>query len=356
MTGVCFFGGYDPDYPRNRVIKRGLEELGVDVVECVANRKLKVIRRYHSLWNSFKQLDYDSFDVVFVPEFRHKDMPLARWLARRTNKPVIFDPLVSRYDTRVHDRADAREGTLQAWHNRNLDRMAMRLADLVLADTPEHEEYFAQFVSSQQRMAVLPVGYDESVFNASSTFGGGGSKSVLFYGSFLPLHGIETIVDAAIALQHRRDIRWVIVGGGQTHNLAVDRLRKAAADNVELHPWESESRIVERLHASAVTLGIFGTTDKAARVVPNKVFQCLGAGTALITADTPPIRRWFVDGEHLRTVPPGDANALAATVAELIDDPQQRQRLARNGHELSRSLYSPRPIAQQFSTLAEALL
>ena len=53
-----------------------------------------------------------------------------------------------------------------------------------------------------------------------------------------------------------------------------------------------------------VCLGIFGSAAKAARVVPNKVFQGAAAGCALVTSDTPPQRR-VLDGAAV-LVPPGD--------------------------------------------------
>ncbi len=30
---ICYFGCYDPDYPRNRVILKGLRKVGVDLAE-----------------------------------------------------------------------------------------------------------------------------------------------------------------------------------------------------------------------------------------------------------------------------------------------------------------------------------
>jgi glycosyltransferase involved in cell wall biosynthesis len=72
-----------------------------------------------------------------------------------------------------------------------------------------------------------------------------------------------------------------------------------------------------------VCLGIFGTGPKAARVVPNKVFQGAAAGCALVTSDTAPQRR--VLGEAAVYVPPGDAQALARTLRSLAED---RPRLA----------------------------
>ena len=61
-----------------------------------------------------------------------------------------------------------------------------------------------------------------------------------------------------------------------------------------------------------VCLGIFGTGDKALRVVPNKVFQGAAAGCAIVTSDTAPQRRALGDAAVL--VPPGDPEALAAAL------------------------------------------
>jgi glycosyltransferase involved in cell wall biosynthesis len=52
--------------------------------------------------------------------------------------------------------------------------------------------------------------------------------------------------------------------------------------------------------------------------VPNKVFQGAAAGCAVVTSDTAPQRRALGDGAVY--VPPGDAAALAETLAGLAED------------------------------------
>ena len=119
IRGVCFFGAYDRDYPRSGVIRRGLMGMGIPVLDCMHQTRLKVFARYPVLSSRLiscrMSLMYSSF-----PEFRHKDVPLAKMLAQRSGKLLVFDPLVSRYDTRVKDRGDARDHSPQSWHTATL--------------------------------------------------------------------------------------------------------------------------------------------------------------------------------------------------------------------------------------------
>jgi glycosyltransferase involved in cell wall biosynthesis len=74
-----------------------------------------------------------------------------------------------------------------------------------------------------------------------------------------------------------------------------------------------------------VCLGIFGTTAKARNVVPTKVFQGAAAGCAIVTSDTAPQRGALADAAVY--VPAGSADALAAALASLADDPDLLHRL-----------------------------
>ena len=96
-------------------------------------------------------------------------------------------------------------------------------------------------------------------------------------------------------------------------------------------PWVEYERLPDELHRAGCALGIFGTSDKAARVIPNKAFQALACGTPLVTADTPAARELLVDGESALLVPPGDPEALAAALRRLAADPELARRLGDGG-------------------------
>ena len=85
------------------------------------------------------------------------------------------------------------------------------------------------------------------------------------------------------------ELRLRLVGSGQLESQLAQR-----PDNVEWVRWVEYEQLPEELHRAGCALGIFGDSDKAQRVIPNKAFQALACGTPLVTADTPAARELLV--------------------------------------------------------------
>src|SRR4029079_14047367 len=98
-----------------------------------------------------------------------------------------------------------------------------------------------------------------------------------------------------------------VVGSGQLEPLLANR-----PANVEWMPWVEYEQLPGELHRAGCALGIFASSPKAQRVIPNKVFQALACRAPIVTADTPGSRELLVDGESALLVPPGDARGAPA--------------------------------------------
>jgi glycosyltransferase involved in cell wall biosynthesis len=144
------------------------------------------------------------------------------------------------------------------------------------------------------------------------------TKRVLFYGQFIPLHGIEYIVRAAKRTEGQ-DLAWTLVGKGQEAEKIRSLVDELKPNNLDWKEWVDFSELVDLMARSHVVLGIFGLTEKAGRVIPNKVFQALMASRPLVTADTPAIHELLENSAWVRLVPAGDAEALAAGVLDLAN-------------------------------------
>jgi glycosyltransferase involved in cell wall biosynthesis len=327
---VLYFGTYERDYPRNAQVISCLRRAGVEVAERhvpvwdgrrdswragpgaalrLAAAELRLLRRLPG-----------AYDAVIVGYPGHFDLPAARRAAR--GRTVVFNPLVSLADTFVADRGRFRPGSPAARALASVDRRALCAADLVVADTRTHADHLADLAGlSHDRVEVAFVGAEERVFrpgwSPSEPF------TVLFVGKLIPLHGLETILAAARAAA---ELQFRLVGSGQ-----LDELARSRPANVEWIPWVEYERLPDELHRAGCALGIFGTSAKAQRVIPNKAFQALACGTPLVTADTPAARELLVDGDSALLVPPGDPEALTAALRRLASDDELARRLAAGG-------------------------
>jgi glycosyltransferase involved in cell wall biosynthesis len=85
--------------------------------------------------------------------------------------------------------------------------------------------------------------------------------------------------------------------------------------------------LIDYICKADICLGIFGTSGKATRVIPNKVYQILAAGKPLVTGDTPAIRELLRESPTVRLVTPGSPESLASAVLDLrktIEEPLDR--------------------------------
>jgi glycosyltransferase involved in cell wall biosynthesis len=351
---VLYFGTYERTYPRNAQVISCLRRAGVEVEE----RHVAVWERREHKWAAGPETALrllaaqarllrrppGNFDAVIVGYPGHLDLPAARRAAG--GKPVVFNPLLSLEDTLVGDRARFRPGSIAARTLAAIDRRALQAADLVVADTEAGaDDLAARGRIPQKRVAVCLVGAEERVFRP------GWQRRepfvALFVGKLIPLQGVETVLDAA---RLAPEIRFRVVGSGQQEGAL-----EARPANVEWTPWVEYERLPAELHASGCALGIFGTSAKARRVIPNKAFQALACGTPLVTADTRAARELLADGVSALLVPPGDPEALAAAVRRLAGDGALAERIAARGHAVYREQASEAVLGARWRSLLEAL-
>jgi glycosyltransferase involved in cell wall biosynthesis len=342
---VCFFGAYDPSYPRNRILREGLHRAGVGVIEVCAYRR-RGLSRHARLALGFLRHGRAA-DIVFVPEFRHKDVPLAATLKGR--RPLVFDPLVSRHDTLVRDWGLHAEGSAQARWNEMLDRRTMRRADLVLCDTWAHGALFESLGVARARLRRVLVGAEDAFF-AVPPPADSGLVRIVYVGGFLPLHGVPAVIEALSRLERDAaslpEFRVEFVGKGiefaRARELA-ERLKVQRIDFAGPVDYADSPRVLADAH---IVLGAFGASDKAGRVIPHKVYQGVAAGRAVLTGDGAGLREVFEPGVHLDAVARDQPAAIAQGLRILIGDAARRARLGAAGRARAVDVATPQRIGE----------
>jgi glycosyltransferase involved in cell wall biosynthesis len=287
-------------------------------------------------------------DVVVVGYLGHFDVLLARVLFRRT--PIVLDHLISASTTAADRRIEG--GGLKQRLLRAIDAGALRSADVIVVDTDEHLAALPE--RHRERAVVVLVGAPEPWFAAAPADEGDGDESdgtdettplrVIFFGLYTPLQGTP-VIGAALGKLAGAPVAVTMVGRGQDEA----ETRAAAADHAETTAlrwvdWVPAAELPALVAEHDVCLGIFGTGEKALRVVPNKVYQGAAAGCAVVTSDTAPQRR--VLGEAAVLVPPGDGGALADALVQLATDRAELARLRAAARALARERFTAERIVE----------
>jgi glycosyltransferase involved in cell wall biosynthesis len=352
---VLYFGTYERDYPRNAQVISALRGAGVEVIEhhepVWEHRRDNWAVRWTVALRLFlaelrlRWTKHDVFDVVLVGYPGHFDVPHARRVAGK--RPLVFNPLVSLHDTLVGDRSRFREGLLTARILWVIDRRALRTADLVVADTEANADFLAEVGElPRERVAVCLVGAEDRLFHAG--WRPDEPFRVLFVGKLIPLHGLETILEAARLVP---ELEFRIIGSGQMEHMMED-----LPSNVEWVRWVNYDDLPREYWGAGCALGIFGTSDKALRVIPNKAYQAIASGTPLITGDTPAARELLRDEDSALLVPPGDAAALAEAMRRIAGDPDLAKRLSRGGRAAYEEHASEEVLGARWRMLLEGLV
>jgi glycosyltransferase involved in cell wall biosynthesis len=288
--------------------------------------------------------------IIWVPCFRHRDLKnAAKWAAKK-KIPIIFDPLISSWDKKINEQSKYKKTSKESLSLKQNESELFNKPNLLVADTEAHKKFFIkEFNIPDKKIFVTNVGAEEKVFFPNKKVISS-DREILFYGSFLELHGIQVIIDAARILKNE-SIKWTLIGDFQKINLEDLPL------NISFESAMNTKKLVERIHKATLLLGIFSDSEKANNVIPNKVYQSLACGKTVITryADAYP-QSFFKKNMGIFFVKPNDARALAQQVLKVIND----KKLIEKTNDLARStfntFYSEEKIKKQVHALFKRLL
>jgi glycosyltransferase involved in cell wall biosynthesis len=378
---VCYFGTYDEFNPRNQLIISSLRKNDVDVIECHTGlwestaekmqwakssgwRALlllpKLVWTYLQLALSYVQIG--PHDVLVIGYIGQIDVFLAKILTLLTRKPLILDAYQSLYDTLVGDRQLVPKRTLRARVVRQIDRWSCAVADVVLLDTETHIDHFCrEFTLPKEKFRRVFVSADDTVFTPLPVPCQDGHFTVTYFGGYIPLHGTDSIIRAAYRLRMYRQIRFELIGNGQTYSSTRALADELCLDNISFVQtgmpgrWLSAEELRTYVAQADVCLGVFGTGEKVDWVIPSKIYVALSMRKPVITADSPAVREVLVHGQSALLCERGDPISLAAAIESLWEDRKLRDRIAEHGHKLFSSRLSPAAIGRDLSQLLQRL-
>ena len=360
LVKICFFGSYNDD----RVIpllKKRFELLGHDVIECRENVYLKVghidvisvMKAFVKLYFKHRKINYD---IIVLPLWWGAiQLPMLKLISK---KPILYFGQGSPYDELVNDRKKIKANSFTAKFFYYFEKMVCRWSDLITKETQVEIDYYTKEMKvSKEKFRVLLLSVDESKFPVCEIKKPEKEFHVLYFGQFIPLHGVEVIIEAAKILSPHLDIKFRFCGDGQIKEAIMELSKKYALKNVEFLGFVPHETLQNELKKSDLCLGIFGESHKASIVVTNKVYQILCSQKPLITMESDAVREINLENnKNCVLIPNRSSEKLASEILNLKNNPEKLKKIAIAGRKIYLENFSMDVTSKKLQSFLDELL
>jgi len=336
------------EYPRNVVLLNALTEVfGTTEVSLNNLSQLGLLKVLFSYRNNV--------DGVMLVQPAQRFAPALLVFRMVSGMTIIGDAFTSIYDTLVNDRALARKWSLKAAYYFVLDMIFVQACDTLIFDTEEHKDFFVNTFRIKRRCVIVPVSIDmEAMKNITAEPLPTWNESyfrVLFWGYYIPLQGVEYIIRAAVVLKDHPHIRFTLLGGGQTKNEMVELVATMGVKkNIAFLPPVEHEELLRYTKGADLMLGIFGKSEKAGRVIPNKIIESAALGVPIVTGRSTPVERFFEEGENIFFCNMSDPEDLAKVILKAYNT-KDLARIGRGGQEVVSRHFSTEHLCHILKTL-----
>jgi glycosyltransferase involved in cell wall biosynthesis len=353
---VCY---RDPGYIRTRNLRSALKHIENCQVFDATNTRRGWSRYVETIAKTLKIRLRHNPDVYVLGFRGHEIFWIIRLIA--IGKRMVFDEFMSPSDALLSEKKAGKAGRLLGYLTLPLEWMCLRFSGRCLTDTELHRDFIAQrFGVPPSTIDVVYVGAvpdDQDPGHPSSIGTAGNSRplSVLFYGTFLPLHGIDTVLHACKLLEGR-PIEFRIIGGqGKPLARFLELLGALQPGNVVHDKWVDFADLQATVipNADLCLGGPFGGTPQARRIITGKTFQFLAQSKpTVIGRVNEPVD--FIDRENCLLVDQASPESLAEAFAWAIDNRERLPAIGQNGNRLFDEQFSTQALAAQLEPALRA--
>lgn len=260
-----------------------------------------------------------SYDKIIIGYPAYLDVFVLNIFCRKYRSKFYTDYFLSLFDTVILDRKMYKQHGFMAKLFFYLDRWLLRSSKTVITDTDTNSKRYCAifsisndvfirfFVGSRLTLEDLP----EKLLSKRPA-----SVQVGWVGSFIPLHGIQIILQSALELKNL-DVQFHLIGDGQDFDNAKYYIKEHSLENVRLYGKCNFAESMQILRQCDACLGIFGGSDKSKSVIPFKVFDYLYLGKFIITQSSPAFNEINALGQ-IKLIE-ADASAIAKSIVEYKD-------------------------------------
>lgn len=235
-----------------------------------------------------------------------------------------------------------------------------RKADRVVALTDAFKGHITQHGAKPGRVAVIKNGVHLSEFGEPSRADGKDFKRahgligkfvVAYAGTHGMCHKLDTVLEAASLLKDRKDIAFLMVGGGAERARLLALRDKMGLLNVVMLDQLPKSAMRNVLAATDVSLVLLKKDDLFKTVLPSKMFEAMAIACPIVLGVEGEAKALLDEAGAGIAIEPENAKELAVAVVRLAADVSLRERLGQQGMAHVREHYDRAKLAARYLDL-----
>jgi len=263
-----------------------------------------LIKRLFSLYNLAIS------DIVIIPAMGNANQFELK-CSRILKKVVITDFYVSLYDSKVLDRKKFKPDSKQALKLKKYDFNCITESNYTLFLNKSELNYYLDLLNIPYNPAkhfIIPLCIEESIIKCEINYFTKPTPNSIFnicwWGTYIPLHGLEKIIEAAKILKRDYSLNFHIYlfgtdeGKSKPYFDLVKNLRLENNITINNNSTFKNGKLVEFLERECdLVLGNFGDSEKAKNVIVNKLIDGVAMKAPVLTGESIAPHEFFSQNE-----------------------------------------------------------
>ena len=225
---------------------------------------------------------------------------------------------------------------------RLLEKWSIRFANLALTPNRAFRDLFIQRSSSPEKMQIVMNSPEEEIFRADAATSplqrNGHPFRILYHGSIVQRHGLDTAVEAVALLEKKIPGLTLDICGASTPYLdsVLALAKQRGLDGCVTYLGGKSQTEIARLIANS-HLGIIPNRRSPFTEInmPTRIFEYLAMNKPVVAPSTRGIRDYF-DHENLLFFEPDDAADLARAMEWVYQNPREADAIVQRGVKIYR--------------------
>ena len=220
-------------------------------------------------------------------------------------------------------------------------RVCLKFYNIITVSESARNDISRDFALPKQRFRVIPNGIDIELFRPVPEIEREPGRIIVTNSADTPLKGLKYLLHAVAKLSKTRQIKLTIVGQPKKNSSIIKVIRYLGIKKLITFTGRIDNGDFVRQYAKS-SIAVVPSMYEGFGIPVGEAMAC-GLPVISTTGGALP----EVVGDAGILVPPGDAEALAKAITELLDNPERAKRLGQEGYQRVHNLFTWKRAAEK---------